>query len=116
MVQKEKERPEQGIDFSPQPIEPNYKKMGNDQKRICKDMANNGYIISVAMDHHYNTEDITMMDVSGDNYHRKLEKWFLDSLGKRGFFDQEVLYPSIQVTIVQFTLKEEVQKYFKTTN
>ena len=102
------------IDFSPQAIEPNYKKMGSDQKRICKEMVNDGLVISVVMDHSDNTEDITMMDIAGENYHRKLERWFLNSLGKRGFLHQQVWHPSLQATIVQFTLKDEVKEFFKT--
>ena len=92
---------------------PNLKQLGKYQKRILRDMARKGYIISCLMNHFEYTEcDICLQDKEGENVHGKIEGKILEAMGKRGLFIQTVFEPNIHQTIITFNLKEEVKKIF----
>ena len=100
------------LDFNPKTIEPNYKNIGRDQKRICREMAKNNWIIKIVMDHKYNQEAIWLEDEIGDNRLRKLESCFVESLGKRGLFLSNLSTPSLEISIAELRLKPEVKEHF----
>ena len=66
-------------------------------------MARKGHIISVVMDNSSNhSDEIQLQDRGGDNFFQKVEKKLLESMGKRGLFDQHVFNMSLHLTIVKF--------------
>ena len=101
------------MNFNPSPLSPNFKKLGNYQKQILRQMARKGHIISVVMDNSSNhSDEIQLQDRGGDNFFQKVEKKLLESMGKRGLFDQHVFNMSLHLTIVKFHLKDKVKKQF----
>lgn len=101
------------INFHPPAIEPNLKQLGRDQKRILRQMARHKHIISLMIVHDdEHKEDICLQDEDGSNCFQKIESLFLESMGKRGLFIQEVFTPSLHQTIVKFRLKSEVRNHF----
>ena len=101
------------MDFNPQPITPNFRQLGKIQKYILKKMAREGYTISLLM-YRDEPDDITLMDLKG-NEDSAVKPSVLEGLGKRGLLKQHTKTPEMSVTIVTYTLKDEVLNHFKQT-